>query len=133
MEAPSQDIKDILEESASGFAWVFGTDLFIGKLPSAPNECVVIYDSPGLMSNTWYLDEFPGIQILVRGNPGEYFNAYSNLLDIQQYLNGITNKTVNGSRYILMRHLSGPLFLEWDPSNRPVFTANFELERTSST
>ena len=46
MNSPSVDIRQMLEADSS-LGLVYATDLFIGKEPAKPRDCVTIYDTVG--------------------------------------------------------------------------------------
>lgn len=47
MNAPSVDIKDMLEAESS-LGLTFTSDLFVGHEPNTPDETVTIFDTPGV-------------------------------------------------------------------------------------
>ena len=130
MNAPSVDMKDILEaESSLGLA--FATDLFIGKEPSEPDNCVTIYDTPGMPPGLG-LDkddkyQYPSLQIRVRNN--SYVTGWNLANDIMDALHGRAHETWNGTYYMLIACSSGPALLDWDDHNRARFIINFDIER----
>ena len=82
MNAPSQDIKDLLEASSATTGLIFGRTLFVGQEPDGggvADKVVSIFDTGG-------------------GQPD-------------------TKRTLN--------------FLGYDKSNRPMWTINFRIMRTS--
>ena len=69
MNATSVDIKDMLE-AESGLNLVFGVNLFVGREPSNPSDCVTIFDTLGMPPQLTFdaseRYEKPSIQIRVR-------------------------------------------------------------------
>lgn len=129
MNAPSVDIKDILLDDSS-LGLTFGTDLFIGKEPSTPNNTVTIYDTPGgpdqlLLSSEKY--EYPSIQIRVRNT--NYLDGWSLISLIKNALHGRANETWNSTLYTVIYCLNGPAMLDWDDNGRVRFVVNFNLQR----
>ena len=130
MNAPSIDLKDMLEAESS-LGLTFATDLFIGKEPSEPDNCVTIYDTPGMPPGLG-LDkddkyQYPSIQVRVRNN--SYVTGWNLANDIMDALHGRAHETWNSTYYMLISCSSGPALLDWDDHNRARFIINFELER----
>jgi len=133
MQAPSIDIRHMLEakdDSSGSFDLVFGTNLFIGREPVTPKECVTIYDTPGFppylgLTDTGY--EYPSIQIRVR-NTG-YVNGWNLINNIKDALHGKSHETWNDTLYTVIYCSSGPALLDWDDNGLPRFIVNFNLQR----
>jgi len=122
----SEDIKDILlSESSLGLS--FADNLFIGRTPVHPDNCVTIFDTPGKLDYTLNQSDFqaPAIQIQVRNN--NYLQGYQMAMAISFALTKIMNIEVNGVVYNSIRATSLPFLLEWDQNNRVVFVVNYEI------
>jgi len=132
MKAPSEDIKDIMEGSASGLTLTFATDLFIGHMPPSPDKCVTIYDTSGYPAELDYTYQRPTFQIKVRGNKGGYRAAHELAQAIRDLLHGTHNENVNGARYILIAIESDVGSIGPDEQERPQFTVNFRAHRTEA-
>ena len=131
MNAVGEDIKDMLEDSSSGLGLTFGTDLFIAREPTKPDQCVTIFDTGGLpnqltlgMEGNYY---YPSIQIRVRSN--SYTDGWELIQNIMISLHGRGQETWNGTLYSIIKQSSGPALLDWDDNNRPRFVVNFDLQR----
>lgn len=129
MNSPSMDIKDILE--AAGLGLTFGTNLFIGQEPTIPDNCVTIFDAPGIppqlcldRDDAYY---YPSIQIRVRNR--SYLTGYELVNDIKTELHGVGHETWNGTYYSVIKCAQEPFLLDYDDNNRPRFVANFDLQR----
>ena len=133
MNAPSYDIMEILEAygESSGLGLDFAIDLFIGKEPDKPNNCVTIYDTPGfppylgIGGETGY--EYPSVQIRVRNI--DQMNGWAQAEAIKNVLHGKNHTTVNGTLYTVIICSSGPTLLDWDDNGRARFIMNFNLQR----
>jgi hypothetical protein len=130
MQATSFDIKDMLEaESALGLD--FATDLFIGKEPAEPKDCVTIYDYAGyppylgLGGEVGY--EYPSIQIRVRNH--KYEDGWDKINEIKDALHGRHGEIWNGTLYTLIKCSSGPALLDWDDNGNARLVVNFDLQR----
>lgn len=134
MNLVTTDIKDMLVgESSLGLT--FATDLFIGRMPNNPDNCVCLYDLAGQApllslqkstSNYYY----NGLFIKVRNT--SYQAAWNKAFAILQFLHAHGNVVLNGTLYTLIRALENPQLIEWDENNRPVFGCNFEVQRRAS-
>ena len=131
MNAPSEDIKDILE-GMSALALIFATDLFISEMPDEPDQCVCIYDTGGEPAEVNYIYEKPTIQIRVRGAKGAYLATHELAQSIRDTLNGLNNETWNGARYVGIWAMGDVLFINYDDNHRPIFTINFRIHRTEA-
>jgi hypothetical protein len=133
VNAPSEDVKDILEADGS-LSLTFPTNLFIGKEPDTPDTCVTIFDTgefPAMLTmikgeNYFY----PTIQIMVRDNG--YTAGYTLISNIRDALHGVSHETRNNAVYEVIYCVSGPQLLDYDSHNRARFVANFNLQRQST-
>jgi hypothetical protein len=132
MNPPSQDIKDFLLESSTGLTLVFSTDLFVAKMPETPDECACVYDTGGWMPMADYEYDMPSIQIRVRGERMGYRAGWLLANDIKGALHGKANETINNTRYIHIICNSDIMFVAWDESDRPIFSINFEIHRSTA-
>jgi len=131
MNAPSEDVKDILEATSS-LGLTFATDLFVSEMPTEPDQCVCIYDTGGYDPEADYTYEKPTIQIRVRGAKGDYLVAHELAQSIRDTLNGEHDYTINGARYIGIWTVGDILFVGYDNNHRPLLTVNFRLHRTNA-
>ena len=131
MNAPSEDIKDILA-STSSLALTYATDLFIGEMPTSPNQCVCVYDTGGQEPDVDRIYEKPTIQIRVRGERGAYRTTQELTQACRDVLHGTANYTINSARYIGIWCNSDVMFIGMDDNSRPLFTVNFRIHRTTA-
>ena len=134
MNSPAEDIKDMLvAESSLGLD--FQTDgtgnLYIGKEPGKPNDCITIFDTPGappqltLRRGEEY--HYPSVQIRVRNT--KYEVGWALIQDIQTALHSRAQEVWNGVLYSVIYCSSGPFHLDWDDNNRARFIINFNIQR----
>lgn len=126
MNSASEDIKDII---VAGSLAVFGTDLFIGMMPETTSICISIFDIPGLSPDLYTQWERPAIQLQTRGVAGGYKSAYAKIKTIADYLHG-RQETRNGVIYKLIRQEGSINHVTTDEKNRPIFTTNFQIQRS---
>ena len=113
-------------------AGVFGTDLFISSMPESPDACVTIYDTGGLEQQAGYEYEYPTAQVKIRGDRKDYADAYSKAQTVRDALHGLNNESWNNARYIGIWCNSDIFFVGYDMHDRPMFTINFRIHRTST-
>lgn len=130
MEAPSVDMKDVLESSSVALG-TFGTDLFVGTMPPDPDDNITLRDTPWRPSELNYELEMPGIQILIRGKKGTYNDVYTKAKAVHTALHGYQD-TINGARYLVVAAAHTPFYVGEDKSSRPLFSINFEVQRTTA-
>lgn len=128
MNATSVDIKDMLEAESLGLT--FGTDLFVGNIPSSPDDVVAIFDTPGGLPQLT-MDvakmERPSINIMVRNS--DYREGYALAEQIKDALHGRAHETWNSTLYMVIYCVNGPFALMWDENRRIVFSINFNVIR----
>lgn len=139
MNPASEEIKDMLVSSSIGagsFASTTGWSIHIGGIPdtvNVPNTCISITDTAGAGSEPNYVYQYPTIQILVRGNPGDYKDAYSKAEEIKDALHARTNELAATARYVQILCLGDIGFVARDDKKRPIFSINFAIQRTVAT
>ena len=131
MNSPSFDIKDLITESSGG-TFEFGVNLFCYKQLDSPDLCITLYDTGGYQQEQNYVLERPTIQALIRGNQNNYQEAYDLAYALKEKLKTTYNQTVNGTRYLQIVDQSDVFFTGWDSKNRPQFTINFRIMRTTT-
>ncbi|MBU2685754.1 MAG: minor capsid protein, partial [Gammaproteobacteria bacterium] len=117
------------------FAATSGWSIHVGtEMPPSPDTCILIKDGPGAnVPNPNFTYEYPTVQILVRGAKGDYLLGYAKATAIKNNLNGRKHVVVNDAEYIQIVCSSDIFPLGRDTNQRPLFSLNFELQRTSST
>jgi hypothetical protein len=133
MNISSIDIKNMLvAESSLGL--IFATNLFIGKEPATPKNCVTIFDTPGFPdellltgSENGNSYQYPSVQIRVRNT--NYLNGWDIIESIKNTLHGRANETWDDSLYLIIYCSSGPALLDWDDSSNVRFIVNFNINR----
>src|SRR4030042_3022027 len=130
MNTPAVDITDILE-SISSLGLVVGTNLFVGREPSKPDDCVTLYDyggrPPQLTFNKTEKYEYPSVQVRVRDS--DYRSGWAMAQDIADSLHGLSNEVWNGTLYTVIYVSSGPAFMTWDGNSCAIFVVNLSVQR----
>lgn len=132
MNSTADDMKDLIE-AESELGLVFATNLFVGREPASPDNCVTLFDTPGfgpMMSldgmNNYHYSSF---QVQVRNR--SYPVAYGLIYNIVAALHGRGNEEVGGTRYLSIACVSDPYLLAWDENGRVHLGANFNVQRRS--
>jgi len=132
MQPASKDICTLLEAD-SGLGLVFATNLFVGREPATPDDCVTVFDIPGdapeltLEGNVGPVLYAPSVQVRVRNNA--YMTGWDLIHNIQKYLHGKHNLTQGDTTYLLIRSVDEPMLLDWDDNDRARFVATFAMYR----
>lgn len=128
MNSPAVDIVDILEAESS-LGLILGTNIFIGREPITPINCVTVFDTGGRsqanLTDQGY--EYPDIAIRVRNT--SYVDGWNIIENIKKTLHGIGNETWNGAYYASILCDYGPGLLDWDENSRARFYINFNIQR----
>jgi len=129
MNPASVDIVEMLEaESALGLT--FSTNLFIGREPAKPDNCVTLFDitgQPPQLTLTDYSYYSPAVNIRVRNK--DYVTGWALINDIMISLHGRNHETWNGTLYTVIRSMSDPALLNWDDNQRVRFILNLIVQR----
>ena len=113
-------------------ALTIGTNLFIGRMPETPDQCVVVYEYGGTgptntLGTGGAIIESPRIQISTRAT--NYTAAETLARSVWGVLEGIANKTLSGTLYQRVTAIQSPFPLERDSVDRILFVQNFEVTR----
>jgi hypothetical protein len=127
----SKVIEEILINSSLGF--VAANNLFIGDIPTTPDNIIVVFDtSPYSMSERNYDYEYLTFQIFIRNKtyPTGYdlCDSIVNELDKKvQYEFQDTEKNINYN-VVSIQKFSGPIPLGKDNNQRHQFSINFRVQ-----
>jgi Bacteriophage minor capsid protein len=138
MHMPSEGIKDILvTESIGVFA---GTDenvwsICIARMRDGPDKMICIFDAPGMSPEPGLNVDYPAIQIIVRGTADGYPDAWRMCSTIKDILLGRPSAVVGadpelgveGDTWASITMTGGIMAVGLDPSERPLFSMNFQL------
>ena len=124
MRPMSLDFKDLLVAEGIGN---FGIDLFVGKEPTSPANCVTIYDTGGGEQNSKLAIDESSVQI--RSRNLDYLQGYQKLNIIKNFIEGKKPTVVDGTKYIGFWTSSNIAFVKYDDNDRSVWTVNFRINR----
>lgn len=121
MSSPADQISELF---TAGAGWT----RVVGKLGDDPDQQVCFYDSGGMNPNAKWLLDYRSIQVVARGKPNEYGNAYSKIQAVKDTLLGLEPVTlVSGDRIDGITGIGDITFLHYDEKSRPVFSVNFRV------
>jgi len=129
MISPAKDIAQLISDAGYG---TLGTDLFLNHEPNLPNDIVTVFDTGGSSPEPAIQLYKPTVMVRARGGPSDFDEAYAKLESIKLALHAEFDVTVNGSRYLQILAMGEIQQLGRDGNNRPQFTLNFRLMRTST-
>lgn len=126
----AKDFRDYL--TTNGFS-----NVYYGDIPTSPDECVGVFEYAGQQADIYGLDR-PGLQVRVRGEPGDYEDARQVAQDIADLLIKIGNEyteenpngvTINGTVYLRVFPALGVTPMGRDKNDRIEFVQNFYVTK----
>lgn len=124
-----ESIADYLNTNGQGTA---GTDMFIGRMPDAPDSCICLYEYEGQppmenFGSSAFSIEMPRIQIVTRSTRENYPTARDKAVTIRNLLAAISEQTISGKRILRVQSLGSAVPLGYDSNDRPKFAMNFQV------
>ena len=129
MKSIAEDIATILSTTA-GSGLVLGQTLFVSRIPTGPDNCVIVFDVPSgppdvtLDKASYYQSAF---QIYVRNK--SYQAGMSAAEALKAILHTKTSVSVESTLYLAITMTTEPFLLEWDDNNRAIINMNFKAQR----
>jgi len=121
----------LLLESVPALSLTFGTNLFIGREPTAPDACVTLYTggtSPrGMVLGGANGYDRQSFQIRIRANHYEVGMQLAE--DIISAIHGRKQEMWGNVLYFAIMHQNGPELIAWDDNNRAIIVLNFNVGR----
>ena len=117
--SPAIDLRDLLISDG------VTTPIHIGSEPSAPDECITLYNYDGEAPSPKFLLDFPRLQVRARAN--SYTTAYSNILEVFDLLAGRASFTQNTTRYTGILPASNISDLGKDASGRFILVVSLKM------
>ena len=106
-----------------------GTDIFLGLMPDQPDNCIALFEYAGSPPDLHWNGEYPGLQVRVRNK--SYAAARTKIGEVINKLHGLHEKTLSGTRYLLIKARGSPEVLKRDNNNRVELFVNFEIIKES--
>jgi len=106
------------------------TGVYKGFMPDQPDNIVALFEYAGepmelTMGDDDPVLERPGLQVRVRDT--SYPAGRAKIGQIVDFLHGLSEVVVNGTRYLLIRANQSPESLGLDANNRSEFVCNFSV------
>ncbi len=135
------DIADYLASQGGSGVGVVGTSLFKGKFPpTAPDTAVCIYETGGLPTVHAMASgpgvavvEQPRVQVVARAGAEDYQVARTRLHNAFVLLDGLRDRTINGTVYKWVASVQSPYPMGPDENKRERIACNFDVVKVLST
>lgn len=124
------EIGTYLAANVSGTTLTLGSNLFLGRLPDAPDTAVAVYETGGTIPDHTMggasspVIERARIQLVTRA--AGYSAARTLAQSVWDALEGITDEALSGKRYYRVTATQSPFPLERDTTDRVILAQNFE-------
>jgi Bacteriophage minor capsid protein len=127
---PTEGVKNLLEAAGLGVLGAeTGWAIRISRTKDKPDTLITLYDAPGKAPEPGLDINEPTVQVIVRGAPNGYRDAYAKCLRIKDELLGLPS-TVMPPDNDIWASVTMPrdiLSLGYDDNERPIFSLNFDL------
>ena len=122
-------LDDLATRIATTISGTVGTDIFKSMMPVTPDAAVALYETGGLAPEKRFGTkgiewERPGVQVVVRGAPGDYQTARTTSQTIFEDVSKIEAEDLSGTRFHLSDPLQQPFGLSVDEQDRPTVAFN---------
>jgi len=108
-----------------------GTNLFLGRMPDAPDTCVTVYeDSGGVPLDTFGADSAPPIEqagVTVHTRAAAYSTAQALAVDVMKALSKVINETLSSTAYYKIEAIQSPFAYDRDQQDRMLFSNTFNV------
>lgn len=134
------DLLDVLTSGNGGF--VQGVNLFAYVLPAAAQDRAMVLSETGGMGPIHTMNasagnaqivERPRAQLVVRGNPEGYQGARQDAENAFRILNGVRDRSINGTHYLWITAVQDPFALPPDENLRPHVAFNVDILKSPFT
>lgn len=127
MKSPAKQIAELLQIAAIGVIGGSNWGIFLGKLPTSPNNAICCTASGGPSPFPHLTINFPSVQVMVRGKAGSYEETENKCREIVAALLGLPAQNFNTDFWGGVRQLGDVISLGFDEVNRPLFSCNFSI------
>ena len=131
MNSTATDIATLLDGDTS-LGLTIGTDLFTGRMPDQPADCVVVYDNPGdapMLTYKKATSNYFYSSVSVRIRNTNYTAGWTQIFAILEFLHASSQDVIDGTYYALIKAMNDPQVLHWDDNDRVLMFVNFEVQR----
>lgn len=112
---------------------VLGTDIFLSRAPSTPDECFVVYETGAGYpiytqgsTNTARLN-VANVQVVCRAGREDYETARTNLTAVVTALETLSESTIDGIRILRVEQVGAIAPLGFDDNERPRVAGTFAV------
>jgi hypothetical protein len=104
-------------------------NIFRNISPTDPAHCVMLFENGGA-GTVHAMNSVPGVAVVerpaiqIRVRDKNHDTARSTINDVFKTIDGLRERTINGTRYLWIEALQSPFLLERDDDNREVFVFN---------
>lgn len=129
MKPPSEIVADLIASyvgAPNNLGWILAKNLFVGKEPEEPAECMTIFDYEGGVQNPKLNYDMVHVQVRLRF-PEDYISGYKKIKKISVLLNGISpfNSGTDRVEGIWIQNPVNPIGR--DNKDNHLFTLNLRL------
>ena len=129
MKNPTEDILTLLVEDQD-LDLAGGQNLFIGKEPASPANCVTLFDTGGKLMRTPARGErYEYSTISVRTRATHYGQGMIRARAISRALDGLSSVIIDDTKYTFIGTLDSPSLIGYDENNRAWIVFNLEVQR----
>lgn len=100
-------------------------DIFLGTMPDKPDDCFSLFEYAGSPPPLHWNGEYPGLQVRTRSR--SYLSGKQKAMAISKTLHGMSEITLQGVRFLLIRANGSPEVLKRDETNRTEWIINFNI------
>jgi hypothetical protein len=131
-------LEDITDYLSSGGVGTVGTDIFASMMPDNPDDCVAVYETGGFPSTHVMGSAAKSVAaeeptILVRCRGTTYSTARVLMHRVEQLLDGMRTRTINGVEYLWAEGMQPPIALGVDLNEREIVSCNYRIMRAAAT
>lgn len=105
----------------------FSDNIFVGKEPILPNDCITIYDTGGVEQNPKLALDDATLQI--RSRNIDYAKGFSKLSKVKLAIEGLGKTVLDNSVILGVWCNSNIAFMKYDVNDRAIFTINVRVIR----
>jgi hypothetical protein len=125
-------LEALVDRLNSASVAVTASNMFIGLMPSSPDQCVTLYEYAGSPPYEVMVDndatlERPSVQVITRASRNDYPAARALIESVRDNLTGIVNETISGVTFLRVNQISSINALGSDDNDRPRFSLSLQV------
>ncbi len=131
MTTPGQDVATILASNGAGMLGTAssGWSIFRSNMPNSPHKAIMVKDTGGFDSSPKFSRDRPTVQVMIRGDVGDFDGAFIQAQLVQDILLGRGPEMVGSVRIVGIWAVGGLIDIGDDDSGRPRISSNYRLVR----